>query len=175
MIRALTALALLFALAGCGGSEFLPPYDLSAASDLRAKRVFPVSVDVVATGDHLDSSRILVLDSGDPMVLADARWSEPLPQLVASRVTESLNAPSGSPQVHLAIAIRHFELHAQRKVVSVNLHAAATNPASGATLRQRDFSADVSVPTTRPTDVAAGFNRAFQIVLPRIVRFAYDP
>ena len=73
------------------------------------------------------------------------------------------------------MSTRGTELHAQRRVVSVNLNVTATDASSGATLRQRDFAADVSVPTTRPADVAAGFDRAFQIVLPRIVRFAYDP
>lgn len=174
MRRALATLALTAALAGCG-SEPLTPYDLSAASEVHAKHVFPIAVEAVASGEHLDSSRILVLDSGDPLVLADARWSEALPALVASRVTQSLNAPSGPPQAQLDVAIRHFELHAQRRVVSIDLYVTALDPASGATLRQRDFSASAGVPTTRPADVAAGFDRAFLTLLPRIVRFAYDP
>ena len=90
-------------------------------------------------------------------------------------MTQSLNAPSGPPQARLDVAIRHFELHAQRRVVSIDLYVTALDPASGATLRQRDFSASAGVPTTRPADVAAGFDRAFLTLLPRIVRFAYDP
>ena len=75
----------------------------------------------------------------------------------------------------LLLSIGRFELLAQRKAVALTMQATVTDAASGRVLRKREFTAAAAVPTTRPPDVAAGFERAFSGLQLRIAAFAYDP
>ncbi len=174
-MRAGAALLVAFALAGCASEAPRTAYDLSPIEAPRLKRPFAVEVSAPDAAANLDSARILVRDGGDPFVLADAQWERPLPALVAARIGETLNSPAGPPRVRLALSIEKFELLAQRKTVALAILATVTDAASGRVLRKRDFSAAAAVATTRPTDVAAGFDRAFAGLQARIAAFAYDP
>ena len=162
-------------LSACSSSAPLTPYPLAAAAPAPATRPFAVVVDPPTAAANLDSDRILVKDHGEPLVLADARWPQPLPAMVAARVSQTIASPEGPPRVRLALAIAHFELVAERKTVVIAIDATALDAESGATLRQRTFSAGAAVPTTRPPDVVAGFERAFAGVQAKVAAFAFDP
>jgi len=162
-------------LSACSSQAPLAPYSLAAAVVAPTKRPFAVSVDAPTAAANLDSDRILVKDHGYPLVLADARWPQALPAMVAARVGESLASPEGPPRLRLALAIQRFELIAERKTVVVAIDATALDATDGRPLRHRAFSASVSVPTTKPEDVVAGLNRAFAGLQTRIAAFAYDP
>ena len=172
----IAALALSVALlSACSSSAPLAPYPLAPAAPPSVKRPFAVVVDPPTAAANLDSDRILVKDRGDALVLADARWPQPLPAMVAARVSETIASPEGPPRVRLALAIQHFELIAERKTVVIAIDATTLDAASGAPLRQRTFSASASVPTTRPADVVAGFEKAFAGVQAKVAAFAFDP
>ena len=161
-------------LAACATEAPRTSYDLGAA-DVRAKRAFGVALDAPSAAADLDSPRILVRERGDPLVLADAQWPRPLAALVAERVAQSLASPDGPPKVRLSLAIRRFELVAERRAVALEIEATVFDAANGRTLRRRDFRASAAVPSTRPPDVALGFDSAFMDLQRRIVAFAYDP
>ena len=165
--------ALLFS--ACSSSAPLPPYQLAAAAKPPTKRPFAVVVDPPTTAANLESDRILVKERGDALVLADARWPQPLPAMVAARVSETIASPEGPPRVRLALNILHFELIAERKTVIIAIDATALDATSGAPLRHRTFSANATVPTTRPPDVVAGFELAFVGLQAKVAAFAFDP
>jgi ABC-type uncharacterized transport system auxiliary subunit len=166
------AVTLVAAVTGCAGSAPLPPYDLWAAPT-SAKHAAPLIVDAPTAAPNLDSDRILVIDQGSPYVLADAKWDQPLPALVAARVAESLDAPDGPPRAHLALDIRHFELIADRKVVAIEFDATLLGPADVTARRHKTFRAEKPVESTAPDVVAAGFNAAFASLQPGLAAFAF--
>ena len=172
--RVVFASGALALLAACGSDPPLAPYDLGATS-VAARRPFAVAVDPPGAGPNLDSTRILVIDHGDSLVLADAQWPKPLPALVSERISSAIASPVGAPKVRLALAIRRFELIAERRMVLLDLDATVTDASSRATLRHRDFQTSAFVASTRPADVTAGFDKAFAALQKRIVVFAYDP
>ena len=162
-------------LSACSSGAPLAPYPLTAAVVAPAKRPYAVSVDAPTAAANLDSDRILVEDHGYPLVLADARWPQALPAMVAARVGASLASPGGPPRIRLALAIQRFELIAERKTVVIVIDATAFDATGGRPLRHRAFTASASVRTTKPQDVVAGFDRAFAGVQARVAAFAYDP
>lgn len=162
-------------LSACSSEAPLAPYPLTAAAPAPAKRPFAVSVDAPTVAANLDSERILVKDHGEPLVLADARWPQPLPAMVAARISDALASPEGPARIRLSLDIRRFELIAERKTVVIVIDATALDATGARPLRHRAFSASVSVPTTKPQDVVAGFDRAFAGVQRRLAAFAYDP
>jgi cholesterol transport system auxiliary component len=131
----------------------------------------------------LDSDRILVRTGPEEVAtLAGAKWSDRLPLLVQSRLTQTFeNAnllrqvsrrPTTTADYELDIEIRKFELDVAQMQVKVDLAAKIVSVGSGRVAAAQIFTADAPVGSTGGADVSAALNAARSSVMTRIVAFA---
>ncbi|MGD0642283.1 MAG: ABC-type transport auxiliary lipoprotein family protein [Roseiarcus sp.] len=181
-IAALVALAL--ALASCASGPPPDAFELSAAKPPPSR---PLSAQLrvaepIASLD-LDSDRILVRTGPEEVAtLAGAKWSDRLPLLVQSRLTQTFeNAnllrqvsrrPTTTADYELDIEIRKFELDVAQMQVKVDLAAKIVSVGSGRVAAAQIFTADAPVGSTGGADVSAALNAALSSVMTRIVAFA---
>jgi cholesterol transport system auxiliary component len=181
--RALAALALGLSLAACAGS---PPatFDLTAADPAPARPLrAQLRIAEPTAGANLDSDRILVRTGTQEMAtLAGARWSDRLPLLVQSRLSQSFENAHLARQVgrraaatavyELDVDIRAFELDVAQSRVKVAFTATIVTIAGGRTVASQVFTAEAPVTSTAPPAVSAALDSALSSVMTQIVAFA---
>ncbi len=177
----LAALALALPLAACGGAP-LDTYDLNAARPAPTHALGArVRVAEPLAALDLDSDRILVRTGPQQVAtLAGAKWSDRLPLIVQTRLTQSFeNAglvgqvtrnPAAAAAYELDLDIRKFDLDAARSQVEIDI-AAKLVSTSGGVAAAEIFTADAPVASTDPATVAAAMDGALSSVMKRIVAF----
>jgi cholesterol transport system auxiliary component len=176
------ALALALLLSACAGS---PPatFDLTAA-DPPATRPLRAQLRVAEplAGVDLDSDRILVRTGPQEVAtLAGAKWSDRLPLLVQSRLTQTFENASLMGQVaqratfaanyELDVEIRAFELDVPASQVRVDIAAKIVTVRGGRAVATQVFSAEAPVTSTSPAAVSAALDTALSSVMTQIVTF----
>jgi cholesterol transport system auxiliary component len=128
--RLIAPLLLAAWLGACAAGDPLASFDLAPATP-RPQRTVHAQVhvlDPVVAGD-LESDRILVRTGTAEAVLAGARWTAPLPALIQSRLSDSLQNAYDPRKVddgeaaafNLETDVRAFELDADQKQVAIEL------------------------------------------------------
>ena len=169
-------------LAACGGGA--TSQSAGAASELTAAAPHPqrslrakVSVLPPAAAGDLDSDRVLVrTGQSDMAVLAGARWSERLPVLLQSRLTEMFDdaakqGVSGVKAYNLETDVRAFELVAVAKRVEIDIAVKVVSADAGRVVATRTFKAEAPVASTDPEVVTAALDGALQGIMARIFAF----
>jgi cholesterol transport system auxiliary component len=166
-------------LASCGGSPQSggAAYNLTAASPppehpLRVK----VNVLQPAAAGELDSDRVLVRTGpNDLAVLAGARWSDPLPALIQSRLNAAFDASAkqdgGAREFNLETDVRAFELDAGAKRVVIDIAVKVVSAGAGRVVATKTFKTEAPVASTDPQAVIAALDRALLGVIARIHAF----
>jgi cholesterol transport system auxiliary component len=179
--RLIVPLILTAWLAACAGDP-QAAFDLAPAAP-RPQRPLRAQVhvlDPVAVGD-LDGDRILVRTGPTSVaVLAGARWSAPLPVLLQTRLTESLqNAQEpakadfggAAADYNLETDVRAFELEADEKQVEVEFVVKLVSARDGHIVAVKTFKTQAPVASTEPHAVTAALNGALSGLLAQIVGF----
>jgi cholesterol transport system auxiliary component len=178
-MRVAAALSFGLLLAGCAGS---PPatFDLSAADPPDRALRTPLRIAEPIAGVDLDSDRILVRTGPQEVAtLAGARWSDRLPLLVQSRLSQTFeNAgfmgvarrENAAAKYELDIDIRAFELDVPARRVRIDFAAKIVTP-GGRPIATKVFTADAPVASTAPAAVSAALDGALSSVMAEIVNF----
>ena len=169
-------------LAACAGDPMVA-FDLAPAASAphRALRAQVHVLDPVATSD-LDSERILVRTGPDGLaVMAGARWTAPLPQLLQARLNDSLQSAQGTTAAgesgvaakdyNLETELRAFELDADQKQVAVELVVKLVSARDNHVVAVKTFKAQAPVASTDPGVVTAALNGALFGLMAQIVGF----
>lgn len=183
-VRRAAVVALALALASCASGPPPDTFELSAARPAPARPLrAQLRIAEPIAGLDLDSERILVRTGPQEVAtLAGAKWSDRLPLLVQSRLTQTFENADLLRQVSrratttadydLDIEIRKFELDVAQMRVEVDLAAKIVSVGSGHVTAAQIFTADAPVNSTGGADVAAALNGALSSVMTRIVAFA---
>jgi len=189
----LSALALAFALAGCGGGGGLfskaPPtaYDLAAAKDF-PRRSQPargqlIIAEPVALAGY-DSEKIMVRpNAAEAAQLADAQWQDRLPKLMQARLVQSFENASrlravGRPADKLATdfvlvtEVRAFEIAAADGSAVVEIAAKIVRERTGRIMAARVFRASVPSIATEGAPAIEALNEAFGKMAKELVLWA---
>ena len=170
-------------LASCAGGAVPDTYDLSAARPVSARPLrAQLRISEPVAGIDLDSDRILVRTGPQEVAtLAGARWSDRLPLLVQSRLTQTFeNAnllrqvgrrATASADYALDVDIRAFELDVPRSRVEVDLAVKIVAVGGGRVVAAQIFTAEAPVASTSGAAVSAALDRALSSVMTRIVAF----
>ncbi len=181
--RRAAALALGLLLASCAGGGDPDTFDLSAARPVSARQLRgQLRINEPAAGIDLDSERILVRTSPEEVAtLAGAQWSDRLPLLVQSRLTQTFENANLLRQVgrrataaadyNLDVDIRAFELDVARSRVKIDLAVKIVAVGGGRVVAAQIFTAEAPVASTSGAAVSAALDGAFSSVLTRIVAF----
>lgn len=157
-------------------------FDLSPAGGLAA-RAGRGQLAVLTPDSTLpvNSDRIVVrTDTQSISYLTGAQWVDRLPSLVQSRLIESfqnahflrsVGRPGILADFSLATTIRRFEFDAAQGEAEVEISAQLTG-SSGRIAAGRLFAANVPVPSSDPSAVAAALNEASRRVMREIVLWA---
>ena len=171
---------LLFAawLGGCAGDPQQAAFDFAPAAP-RPQRTVHAQVHVlepVAPTD-LESDRILVRTGTAEAVLAGARWTGPLPALMQSRLSDSMQNAydprkvDGGGDYNLETDVRTFELDADQKQVAVELVVKLVSARDNHVVAVKTFKAQAPVASTDPGVVTAALNGALFGLMSQIVGF----
>ncbi|WP_294532400.1 ABC-type transport auxiliary lipoprotein family protein [uncultured Rhodoblastus sp.] len=173
--------ALLFALllAGCASAPQV--YNLSPAAVAARMARGNISVDVPTVAPPLDNDLVVVRESEDRFAyLPGVRWADRLTYLVQSRTIETfqnagmlsrLRGPGEPSAASLALAIRHFDIDATRRVARVEI-AAQIVTASGQVVSAKMFSASEPVGEIKAPEALEALDLAFRRILPQLVAWA---
>jgi cholesterol transport system auxiliary component len=181
--RAAAAAALSLLLASCAGAPVLDSFDLAPArpAPARALRGQLRVVEPIAAV-NLDSDRILVRSGPERIAaLAGARWAAPLPALIQTRLTQTLeNAgllgevsrrTSARADYELEVDIRKFELNAASSQAEVDLAVTIVSASDGRTVAAQAFAASAPVAAASGPEVSTALDGALSTVMTRIVAF----
>ena len=186
-VRAARWAATLFAagfVASCGGGgapqSAATAYDLTGESP-KPKRALRAKVNVLqptASGE-LDSDRVLVRTGPtDFAVLAGARWSEPLPVLIQSRLRAVFDRAQGpqpadgaAKEYNLETDVRAFELIADAKRIEIDIAVKVVSVNSGRVVATRTFTTRAPVSSTDAQVVTAALDGALEGVTAKIFAF----
>jgi cholesterol transport system auxiliary component len=166
-------------LGACAGDPQQAAFDFAPAAPRpqRAVRAQVHVLDPVAAG-NLESDRILVRTGSAEAVLAGARWSGPLPALIQSRLSDSLQNAYEPPKVdrpagdfNLETDVRAFELDADQKQVLVELVVKLVSARDSHVVAVKTFKAQAPVASTDPGVVTAALNGALFGLMGQIVGF----
>jgi cholesterol transport system auxiliary component len=165
-------------LGACAAGDPLAAFDLAPATP-RPQRTVHAQVhvlDPVVAGD-LESDRILVRTGTAEAVLAGARWTGPLPALIQSRLSDSLQNAYDPPKVgaivdyNLETDVRAFELDADQKQVAIELVVKLVSARDSHVVAVKTFKAQAPVASTDPGVVTAALNGALSSLMTQIVGF----
>jgi cholesterol transport system auxiliary component len=162
-------------LAGCMSAP-LADFDLTpVATDVRSAHHGSIRVRQPTLSEDLDSNRIMArLDKDTIAVLPGGQWSDRLPDLIAERMTETLDnaglgavGEGGSAAVNydLNLDVRAFELDVANSEASVALQATLVKLANGRTVASRLFEQRVKVASKDAGVVAPALNQALASVM----------
>jgi len=180
--RGAAAVAVAMLLAACADGPAPAAFDLSAARPAPARPLLgQLRISEPIAGGDLDGERILVRTGPQEVAtLAGAKWSDRLPLLVQSRLTQTFENAGLSRQVgrrataaadyDLEIDIRTFELDAAHSRVEVDL-AVKIVSAGGRVVAAEIFTAAAPVASTGGAAVSAALDGALSSVMKRIVAF----
>jgi cholesterol transport system auxiliary component len=171
---------LLFAawLGACAGDP-QAAFDLAPATP-RPQRTVHAQVHVLdpVVPTDLETDRILVRTGASEAVLAGARWTGPLPSLIQSRLSDSLQNAYDAPKVDRAVGdynletdVRAFELDADQKQVVVELVVKLVSARDNHVAAVKTFKAQAPVASTDPGVVTAALNGALFGLMAQIVGF----
>ena len=185
-VRAARWAATLFSaalLASCAGGaapqSTATAYDLTTASS-KPKRALRAKVNVLqpAASGELESDRVLVRTGpNDLAVLAGARWSDPLPVLIQTRLraifdsAQTANGAAGAKEYNLETDVRAFELIADAKRVEIDIAVKVVSVNSGRVVATRTFTTQAPVSSTDPQVVTAALDGALEGVTAKIFAF----
>ena len=169
-------------LAGCV-SATLVDFDLSpAAVDARSAHRASIRVRAPTLSEDLDTNRIVArLDKNTIAVLPQGQWSDRLSDLIAERMTETLDSAGlgavgegGSAAVNydLDLDVRAFELDVATGEASVALQATLVSLSNGRTVASRLFAQRVKVASNAAGVVAPALNRALASVMAGVAQMA---
>lgn len=181
--RAMGGLALALLLVACGGS---PPatFDLTAANPPPARPLrAQLRIAEPLAGVDLDSDRILVRTGPQEIAtLAGAKWSDRLPVLVQSRLSQTFDNAKLAGQVsrsatvaavyELDVDIRAFELDVPQSRVKVDVAVKIVTVVGGRAVASQVFALEAPVASTAPAAVSAALDTALSSVMTQIVAFA---
>ncbi len=178
------ALALSLLLASCAGEPLADTFDLSAARPVSARPLRArLRISEPIAGIDLDSDRILVrAGPGQFATLAGAKWSDRLPLLVQSRLTQTFEnanllrqvggrGATTSADYDLEVEIRTFELDVAKMRVEVDLAAKIVAVGGGRVVATEVFAAEAPVASTGGAAVSAALDGALSSVMKQIVAF----
>jgi cholesterol transport system auxiliary component len=178
------ALALGLLLASCAGEPLADIFDLSAARPVSARPMqarLRIREPIAAV--NLDSDRILVRVGPEQVAtLAGARWSDRLPVLVQTRLTQTFEnanllrqlggrGATAGTDYDLDVEIRRFELDVARMRVDVDLAVKIVSPGGAGVLAAEIFAAEAPVASTDGATVSAALDGALSSVMKRVVAF----
>jgi cholesterol transport system auxiliary component len=188
--RAAAAIAAGLLLASCAGGPAEDTFDLSAARPAPARPLRgQLRIAEPLAAIDLDSERILVRAGPQEIAtLAGAKWSDRLPLLVQSRLTQTFeNAnlsgqagrlsgqagrrPATAADYDLDIDIRAFDLDAARSRVEVDFAIKIVSAGSGRVVAAEIFTDEAPVASTSGAEVSAALDGALSSVMMRIVAF----
>jgi len=176
--RLIAPLLLAAGLGGCAGDPQQAAFDFAPAAP-RPQRTVHAQVHVlepVAPTD-LESDRILVRTGAAEAVLAGARWTGPLPAMIQSRLSDSLQNAydprkvEGGVDYNLETDVRSFELDADQKQVVVELVVKLVSVRDNHVVAVKTFKAQSPVASTDPGVVTAALNGALSGLMAQIVGF----
>ncbi len=177
------AIALGLLLASCAGGSVLDTFDLSAARPAPARPLRgQLRIAEPLAAIDLDSESILVRTGRQEVAtLAGAKWSDRLPLLVQSRLTQTFeNAnllgqvgrrPATAADYDLDIDIRAFDLDAARSRVEADFAVKIVSSGSGRVVAAEIFTDEAPVASTNGAEVSAALDGALSSVMTRIVAF----
>ena len=185
-VRAAAGLALLAALAGCGGGGATPlTFDLAALPGqpraVGAARSLVVSEPVGL--QPMEADRIIVRERGGSLsFLGGGQWADRLPRLIQTRIIQSLensgrlrsvSRPGDKiPSEYLLVSeIRAFDIDAGSGEAVVDLSAKLIAEGTGRVVNARVFTARVPVPKVDAQTAATGLDAALSQVLGDLVRW----
>ncbi len=175
LIAALPALML----GACASAPKLT-YDLNPVAGGFAARGFRGQLAIAVPDATLPAnSNEIVVRTGPQSVayLSGAQWADKLPPLIQSRLIESfqnahllraVGRPGILADATLNTTLRRFDFDAARGEASVQISAELV-AASGRTIASRLFSANVPVPSSEPSAVAAALDASLARVMREIV------
>ncbi len=181
--RDAAAVAVALLLASCAGGPAPDTFDLNAARPASARPLREqLRVSEPIAGVDLDSDRILVRTGPQEVAtLAGAKWSDRLPLLVQSRLTQTFENANLLRQVgrrataaadyDLDIDIRAFELDVAQSRVKVDLAVKIVTAGGGRVVAAQIFTAEAPVASTGGAAVSAALDGALSSVMTRIVAF----
>ena len=171
-------------LASCAGEPVANTFDLNAAKPVSARPMrAQLRVRQPVAGIDLDSDRILVRVGPEQVAtLARARWSDRLPLLVQSRLTQTFananllrrvggRGATTSADYDLDVEIRRFELDVAQMRVAVDLAVKIVSAGGADVAAAEIFTAEAPVASTDGAAVSAALDRAFSSGMKRIVAF----
>jgi cholesterol transport system auxiliary component len=176
--RVIAPLLLAAWLGACAGDPQQAAFDFAPATP-RPQRTVHAQVHVlepVAPTD-LEGDRILVRTGAAEAVLAGARWTGPLPALIQSRLSDSLQNAydprkvDGGVDYNLETDVRAFELDADQKQVLVELVVKLVSERDNHVVAVKTFKAQAPVASTDPGVVTAALNGALFGLMAQIVGF----
>jgi cholesterol transport system auxiliary component len=167
-------------LGGCAGDP-QAAFELAPAAP-RPQRTVHAQVRVLdpVVATDLESDRILVRTGAAEAVLAGARWTGPLPALIQSRLSDSLQNAYDPRKVddrgadaayNLETDVRAFELDADQKQVVVELVVKLVSARDSHVVAVKTFKAQAPVASTDPGVVTAALNGALSGLMAQIVGF----
>lgn len=186
-VRSAAWFALALALAGCGGGQAPPTFDLNAPQTLTKGRgaargqlviVEPTALSV------LNTDRIVVRTQGELAYLSNAQWSDRLPRLVQSRLVEGFENGSrlravGTPADKLAADyqlvtdVRAFHISvASDPTAEVEISAKVVSDRGGRVVASKVFRATVPAASTQGPDAVVALDEAFKRVITDLVAWA---
>ncbi|MGD0185870.1 MAG: ABC-type transport auxiliary lipoprotein family protein [Roseiarcus sp.] len=181
--RGAAAIAMVLLLASCAGGPAEDTFDLSAARPAPARPLRgQLRVAEPLAAIDLDSESILVRTGRQEVAtLAGAKWSDRLPLLVQSRLTQTFENANLSGQVgrrpataadyDLDIDIRAFDLDAARSRVEADFAVKIVSAGSGRVVAAEIFTDEAPVASTNGAEVSAALDGALSSVMTRIVAF----
>jgi cholesterol transport system auxiliary component len=160
------------------GGDPQAAFDLAPAAP-RPQRTVHAQVHVLepVVPTNLESDRILVRTGAAEAVLAGARWTGPLPALIQSRLSDSLQNAydprkvDGAVDYNLETDVRAFELDADQKQVVVELVVKLVSARDNLVVAVKTFKAQAPVASTDPGVVTAALNGALSSLMAQIVGF----
>lgn len=183
--RAAAGLALLAALAGCGGGATPLTFDLAALPGqprtTGAARSLVVSEPVGL--QPMEADRIIVRERGGSLsFLGGGQWADRLPRLIQTRIIQSLentgrlrsvSRPGDKiPSEYLLVSeIREFDIDSGSGEAVVDLSAKLIAEGTGRVVNARVFTARVPVPKVDAQTAATGLDAALSQVLGDLVRW----
>jgi cholesterol transport system auxiliary component len=176
--RVIVTLLLAAWLGACAGDLQQAAFDFAPATP-RPQRTVHAQVHVlepVAPTD-LEGDRILVRTGAAEAVLAGARWTGPLPALIQSRLSDSLQNAydprkvDGGVDYNLETDVRAFELDADQKQVLIELVVKLVSERDNHVVAVKTFKAQAPVASTDPGVVTAALNGALFGLMAQIVGF----
>ncbi len=182
--RSASALAAVALLAGCVAAPAPDNYAFGREAPSRALQPLKrqLLVGEPAAVQPLDGDGLLVMTGGRYSMLGGGRWSDRIPRLMQSRLVAAFEsggkavgrAGSGlNGDLVLGMDLRAFEIERTAETVAkISVSARIVDAQTGRILAARSFTASSPVGEVTASEAAAGLERAADLLMPQITRWA---